>query len=82
MKIVKLTLVAAFVVGSVAAAAAQGGGGGGGGDSPAAKSGQGAASSPSSANPGATRNDTKERGGAVSKDGMKKDAMPKGGMKN
>ncbi|QOZ32838.1 hypothetical protein [Bradyrhizobium sp. CCBAU 53421] len=69
MKIAKVVLASAFVFGSIAAASAQGGGGGGGaggggGDSPAAKSGQGASSSSRSANPGATLNDTKERGGS------------------
>lgn len=69
MKIAKLSLAAAFIFGSIATVSAQGGGGGGGGgggDSPAAKSGQGASSSPSSANPGATANDTAERGSAKS----------------
>ncbi|SED13302.1 hypothetical protein SAMN05444164_3798 [Bradyrhizobium erythrophlei] len=67
MRAAKVILAAAFVFGSIAAASAQGGGGGaggGGGNSPAAKSGQGATSSPGSANPGATLNDTKERGGS------------------
>ncbi|WP_375778695.1 hypothetical protein ACE103_06055 [Bradyrhizobium sp. ma5] len=62
MRAAKVILAAAFVFGSIAAASAQGGGGGG--NSPAAKSGQGATSSPGSANPGATLNDTKERGGS------------------
>lgn len=41
-----------------------GAGSGGGGNSPAAASGQGASSSPRSANPGATRNDPKMRSGS------------------
>ncbi|MGY4314984.1 hypothetical protein [Bradyrhizobium sp. JR3.5] len=65
MKIAKIALATAFVFGSIAAASAQGGGGGG--DSPAATSGQGASSSPSAANPGATQNDPKEREGTTGK---------------
>ena len=87
MKIARLALAAAFMFGSIAAATAQGGGaggggagggaGGGGGDSPAATTGQGASSSPSAVNPGATQNDPKSREGSVSKNGM----MPKDHMK-
>lgn len=63
--------------------------GGGGGGSPAAATGQGASSSPNSANPGATQNDPKMREGSgsmskegtSSKDDMKKDSMTKDGMK-
>ncbi|MGY3529277.1 hypothetical protein [Bradyrhizobium sp. USDA 4452] len=73
MKITKVVLATAFIFGSIAAAFAQGGGGGGGGggNSPSQKSGQGASSSPSSANPGATANDTAEKGGMKSGTGMK-----------
>ncbi|SED10948.1 hypothetical protein SAMN05444164_3720 [Bradyrhizobium erythrophlei] len=70
MKMAKIALATAFIVGSIATASAQGGGGGGGGgggDSPAATSGQGASSSPSAANPGATQNDPKEREGTTGK---------------
>lgn len=70
MKVAKIALAAAFILGSIAAASAQGGGagggagagGGGGGNSPAATTGQGASSSPKSANPSATMNDTKSKG--------------------
>ncbi len=68
MRFAKVALATAFIFGSIAAAAAQGGGsgsgGGGGGNSPAAASGQGASSSPRYANPGATANDTKLKGGS------------------
>ncbi|MCP1909442.1 putative membrane protein [Bradyrhizobium sp. USDA 4509] len=87
MKIAKLALVTAFMAGSIAAASAQGGGGGGGGgsgggsgggNSPAATTGQGASSSPSAANPGATQNDPKLKEGTTDKSGsMSKDHMKK-----
>lgn len=66
MKIVEIALAAALVFGSIAAASAQGGGAGGG-NSPAAATGQGASSSPGSANPGATTNDPKMKGKQVPK---------------
>jgi len=82
MRIAKIALATAFMFGSVAAAFAQGGGGAGGGagggDSPAATTGQGASSSPSAVNPGATQNDPKMREGTTGKSGtMSKDHIKK-----
>ncbi|SED10272.1 hypothetical protein [Bradyrhizobium erythrophlei] len=86
MKTATIALATAFMFGSIAAASAQGGGGAGGGagggDSPAATTGQGAYSSPSAVDPGATQNDPKEKGttsegGTMIKDKTSKDHVKK-----
>lgn len=66
MRTTKIALAAAVLLGSITAASAQ--------NSPAAASGQGAASSPGSANPSATMNDPKAKQGSGAM--MKQDAHP------